>query len=375
MSEDESYLSDDDRALTEAQICTVMPVPEDRVVEAAIQAVEENPDNAPIRTVEPGLGIDPHGPMEMAILTERKWKPGRTLRVKFLDGNREVQRKVEEVAHQWEDHANVKLDFVEDGDAEVRISFQRPGSWSYLGTVALVIPPTDPTMNFGWLKPNSPDDEYSRVVLHEFGHAFSCIHEHQHPEAGIPWDREKVYRYYRITNGWDRDKVDRNVLDRYSADVTQFSSFDPTSIMQYAVPNELTLGDFSIGWNRVLSSTDKSFIGTIYPDDRPDAPQLLPGSVLEADIGVHGEEDRFWFDVEGDTPRRFALETRGETDVVMALYGPDSDTQLLAFDDDSGQFLNARIVKTLAPGRYRVRVRHYSSWGTGTYSIRLQPVT
>jgi len=44
-----------------------------------------------------------------------------------------------------------------------------------------------PTMNFGWLNEDSDEDEYSRVVLHEFGHSLSCIHEHQHPANGIPW--------------------------------------------------------------------------------------------------------------------------------------------------------------------------------------------
>jgi hypothetical protein len=51
-------------------------------------------------------------------------------------------------------------------------------------------------MNYGWLLANTPDQEYSRVVLHEFGHALGAIHEHQHPAAGIPWDKPKVYEYY-----------------------------------------------------------------------------------------------------------------------------------------------------------------------------------
>ena len=48
-----------------------------------------------------------------------------------------------------------------------------PGSWSAVGTDALIeryFPPYQPTMNFGWLKDDTDDQEYERVVVHEFGH-------------------------------------------------------------------------------------------------------------------------------------------------------------------------------------------------------------
>jgi len=39
----------------------------------------------------------------------------------------------------------------------------------------------EPTMNYGWLKDDTDDVEYRRVVIHEFGHALGAIHEHQNP--------------------------------------------------------------------------------------------------------------------------------------------------------------------------------------------------
>lgn len=102
------------------------------------------------------------------------------------------------------------------------------------------------------------------MVLHEFGHALGCIHEHQHPENGIPWDKEKAYAYYG-QQGWTRHEVNVQVFQKYSRLETQYSRFDPTSIMMYPIPEELTIGQFSVGWNVELSDTDKTFIGQLYP--------------------------------------------------------------------------------------------------------------
>ena len=41
--------------------------------------------------------------------------------------------------------------------------------------------------------------------------------------------------------------------------------FDRDSIMLYAIPEELTVGTWSVGWNRTLSKTDKAFAAAQYP--------------------------------------------------------------------------------------------------------------
>ncbi len=92
------------------------------------------------------------------------------------------------------------------------------------------------------------------MVLRQFGHLLGLINEHQNPNAGIPWDREKVYRYYRATNGWSRETVDRQLLTPASG---KYRQFDRDSIMMYPIPNELTRGDFETTWNSSLSASDK----------------------------------------------------------------------------------------------------------------------
>ncbi|MBN1146189.1 MAG: hypothetical protein JXA78_02960 [Anaerolineales bacterium] len=339
------------------------------LIDSARLAIGENPANIPIMSMLAGPFSSPQ-PIQMALETRTLWKPGRSLRVCFLDGDPRVQEKVEEVAHTWEQHANIKFVFGDDPDAEIRISFiADPGSWSYLGTDALSRPKNEPTMNYGWLQPDTPAEEFQRVVLHEFGHALGCIHEHQSPAGEIPWNKPAVYRSYAgPPNFWPKEKVDVNFFQKYALEITQFSEFDPQSIMLYPIPKEFTDGVFEVGWNKTLSQVDRDYVGTVYPfDTTPTVELAVDAAPTEADIGQHGEEDHFHFVV--SAPGAYAIETGGRTDVVMGLYGPDDHARQIAHDDDSGRGLNARIAIKLEPGAYSLRIRHFRPRGTGKYTV------
>lgn len=233
-------------------------------------------------TIKVCVDVHADGDARGAVLRDYKWQPGQTLRVRFLDGDPIVQQKIEAVAHEWSQYINIYFEFGNDPDAEIRISCTPGGSWSYIGTEALTIAPDQPTMNYGWLYPDTPDEEYSRTVLHEFGHALGMIHEHQHPEAGIPWNRDAVYRYYMQENNWTREDVDHNLFAQYGKDVTQFSHFDPQSIMLYPIPRGLTTNGFEIGWNNYLSETDKAFMSEVYAGSFEQTYTVQPGDFLSA---------------------------------------------------------------------------------------------
>ena len=255
--------------------CTELVLPADLKGKAIEAAVNERSDNL----LMPGMM--PIGLNSMAVATSnkastpaisvliaQKWASGRTLKVRFLGSpTQKVKDTIEFYAHEWEQFVNVKFLFGDDPNAEIRISCTLgDGSWSYLGTDALVIAKNRPTMNYGWFVDNTPEEEFSRTTLHEFGHALGAIHEHQHPIAGIPWNRPIVYDYYRRTQGWSKEDVDAQLFFKYDLNQTNSSQYDKASIMHYAIEEKLLLDpSFAVGWNKKLSSTDKSFMKTVYP--------------------------------------------------------------------------------------------------------------
>jgi hypothetical protein len=196
------------------------------------------------------------------------WTPGTPVRVRFLEGDSSLQKKVQNYGSEWTKYGDLKLQFVSDGPADIRISFiQGAGSWSTIGTDSKSITNEDePTMNYGWLTSSSSDDEIARVVLHEFGHAVGLAHEHQNIEGGIQWNKKQVYEDLSgPPNNWDKETIDHNMFERYDETVAIYSEFDPKSIMLYPIPKEWTTNGYGAGFdNKDLSENDKEFIKIAY---------------------------------------------------------------------------------------------------------------
>ena len=328
-------------------------------------ASRERVDNVRVMPMRPSPGRP-----RAAVERMKLWENGRTLKVRFLDGDPTVQAKVQAIAKEWEAIANLNLEFVSSGTAQIRVSFAEKGfSWSTVGTDALTVAASKATMNYGWFEPDTPLREYQRVVRHEFGHALGMIHEHQNPAAQgqIPWDKPKVYAYY-AQQGWDKDDVDFNIFEVYSEDSTNHTSFDPTSIMEYAIPDSLTIGSYAVGWNTEFSPLDVTFMKRQYPKNAPAVTELAVGGPrLTADLASAGEVDSYHF--AADRAATFIMTTTGPTDTVLTLHGPGDPGAVITWDDDRGRGLNARIVRKLQPGDYWLTVRHKTPVATGQYTI------
>jgi hypothetical protein len=302
----------------------------------------------------------------------KTWMNGSTLEVRFTGGTPTEQTVARQQAEWWSQVANLKFDFNDALNAEIRIAFDHnDGAWSYVGTDCRGIPLDQPTMNLGFLD--------GGTAGHEFGHAIGLAHEHQNPEGGIQWNEEVVIREVaKAPNFWDEEKARHNILRKYSVDQINGTSFDPDSIMLYFFPASWTLNGIGTKANEVLSAMDKAFVAgaKMYPKaggTTSQAVELLVNAKrrTQASIGKVGEEDLYRFTA--GTDGRYVIDTLGPTDVVMKLFGPNSETALIAEDDDSGLDTNASIAGDLIAGEYFVQIRHYSrQTGTGKYSIKVR---
>jgi hypothetical protein len=210
----------------------------------------------------------------MAIINQKQWDNGHTLSCRFLDGSTTQQNNVVAMANKWEDYANIQLSFGDDPNAEIRISFQAdPGSWSAIGTDCLItsyFPSYQPTMNFGWLRDDTDIGEYERVVVHEFGHALGCIHEHQSPNENLDWNVDAVYAAFSgPPNYWSKQDIDQNILQKYSPDGISATQFDISSIMLYQFDGSLFKDGQGTPLNTHLSDLDKQMIAQMYPKQGP----------------------------------------------------------------------------------------------------------
>lgn len=241
--------------------------------DAVLAAIQERADNMP----EPG------GRYALAVARNRLWETGKRLRVRFLDAGAypNPARRIEmvmEAAREWTRHAHLTFDTSDDADAELRVSFNPArGCSSYYGTDAKVIPAAEATINLSIFGKQKDPTDYRKFVLHEFGHAIGCVHEHQAPGAGIQWDKPAVRRYYAQAYGWTDADVDYNVFHVFDGASTNHvrgpeepievihTRMDGDSIMVYPILRTHTLDGYSVEWCGGLSDLDKAFIARVYP--------------------------------------------------------------------------------------------------------------
>ncbi|KAI2613380.1 hypothetical protein GGR54DRAFT_650970 [Hypoxylon sp. NC1633] len=156
----------------------------------------------------------------------------------------------------------IKFIFLKSGDtgpSDIRITFvYEGGSESCLGRRSEEIAANMGTMKINM---NSSIVKIQADVLHEFGHALGLIHEHQHPECKLKFDRLELMRKY------SENFIDQNYgRDRFIG--TTATPYDVQSIMHYPVQWGDTIDRATyIPLSTVLSDGDRKILMSLYPID------------------------------------------------------------------------------------------------------------
>jgi len=143
------------------------------------------------------------------------WTPGRTLRIAFLNGTEDFKAATISAANNWLPHINLKFDFVEGKEGDIRILSEDGTFSSEIGTDAL-LSTDEPTMT---LWPHSPIHAryFAANVMHEFGHMLGAEHEQTNPTANIPWNTSALYAEHGITEDPEEDNYQARVNARKTA--------------------------------------------------------------------------------------------------------------------------------------------------------------
>lgn len=249
--------------------CSIRALPTEWQVAAAAHAVWANPANAP--PLDKLALLLPEGvhPERLALLTTRYWgSRGVRLTVGFMESTADaLAQRILSHMNAWGAFANVQ--FILDRypeSAQVRITREGDGYWSYLGTDILSVPSREPTMSLQDFTMKTPESEFKRVVRHETGHTLGFPHEHLRADLVARLDPAKTLAYFAKTQGWSEQETKAQVLTPISdSALIATAHADPTSIMCYQLPGTITRDGKPIAGGLDIDAMDGAFAAKVYP--------------------------------------------------------------------------------------------------------------
>ncbi len=213
------------------------------------------------------------------------WNTSSAIRVCFFGGSTELRSRIAGVASQWTEAGGyLPLDFgsaasphlcgSNNGRFQIRVGFEYKGYWSTVGTDSEnLLTQSEQSMNLALFNINPPPEpKFSRIVLHEFGHAIGLQHEHQSYKAPCvnDFDWNAIYNFLQgDPNYWSIEQIDQNLKPKPSTSGNDASRFDVDSIMLYSFPKEfykagVQAACYTAGNSRI-SDKDKEFMRKYYP--------------------------------------------------------------------------------------------------------------
>ena len=208
---------------------------------------------------------------------DRLWYNGTTIKVKFLHDPYGKAEQIKQFVSEWEEHANIRFNFVDSGDALIRIGFDwnndRYITWSYIGTdCKYVLDQSEATMSFADIRYVS-ESELRAEVLRTFGMALGLELEFRHSDMGGSslWDEAYIRDYWSGNRGEIADipweSLKKYVFDPLDeANRIETAEYDELSIMVWPFPRRyLPFEGYSENYD--LSSQDIEFVKKLYPKE------------------------------------------------------------------------------------------------------------
>lgn len=197
----------------------------------------------------------------------RRWPQNSTVTIGFIGTTPDQEALVKKGFSEFTPYINLTFKYVAGTDADIRVGHNdRPGlnGYSYVGTDARKAPAGKPTLFIDF---NRKPEEIVATTIHEGLHAVGVLHEHQHPERTIEFDKAELLK--RAEKLEDPEKtLTNNALDTIKPQKNGpiFTGYDQKSMTHYAFTSKELKGAPEIKKNTKLSLGDIELLSKkMYP--------------------------------------------------------------------------------------------------------------